>query len=106
MPHTQDTSLDEFDIVDKTIHSVEEGRYSTSPQTPDILPTSSEPAQVGAPETPSSTISMSGYLLLNIAFVVTVGTVKLVMALHGFSLVPTLLDWVVGVVFFLVSASL
>ena len=47
----------------------------------------------------SFTVSLSGYWLFNIVFVLFLGTAKLAMTLHGYSLVPTLLDWFIGVLF-------
>ena len=44
-------------------------------------------------------VKITGYRLLNILIVLALGTVKLGMTLRGYSLVPTALDWITGVLF-------
>ena len=68
------------------------------------------PVSLNQPEPPyeistttPSILLFSGYTLLNIAFVFSFGTVKLVMALHGYSVAPTVLDYITGVIFAIVS---
>ena len=42
-------------------------------------------------------VPLTGYWLLNVFVVVSLGTVKFVMTLHGYSLAPTVLDWAITV---------
>lgn len=44
-------------------------------------------------------IALTGYRLFNLFMMLAFGTVKLGLALHGYSVAPTALDWVGGVFF-------
>ena len=78
------------DITDEIISSAEEATRGD----PGI-----EPVVDNARGPFTLKITLSGYLLLHISFPLVFGTVKLIMTLHGYSFVPTILDWMIGGLF-------
>lgn len=66
------------------------------------------PAAMASPsravEVPSSTtrfphVSLTGYRLSNIIIIIALGTTKLVLAVHRYSFLPTVMDFIVGALF-------
>ncbi|TCD60487.1 hypothetical protein EIP91_010019 [Steccherinum ochraceum] len=85
---------------------------------PQVMPTEAEPMlTISDPENPGRRdgtneeqtirppllVSLTGYRLSNMTVMVAFGTAKAVLAWKGQSALPTALDWISGVVFFVIS---
>lgn len=73
------------------------------PSTTHVLPNmDSGPAETSnsqAADTSPLLVALTGYRLLNIAVILIFGTVKAVLTLYGYSILPTTFEWVIGVLF-------
>lgn len=79
--------------------------YNPGPSTTPVLPSMDSGPAEASDSQPTDTrrppllVALTGYRLLNIAVVFIIGTVKAVLTLYGYSIVPTAFEWVIGVLF-------
>ena len=97
----------ESDVANQRTQLIEEGFATlTGSHVPAASTTTS--VDLDQPESPHGTTEIpsfivSGYMLLNIIFLFVFGTAKLVMTLHVYSALPTVLDYITGVIFVIMS---